>query len=192
MGKEEDDVNPGQDPIASNQSMKIFKAAVRWTAARGIAKEEEWHFAASYARANRLLPLGITNKHAAIKGLPCLEESEAKAVAKESLLARGLLKTKKQQAASDNGTCLSFARPFYFKGKCKKWTSKICWRTGRRKGWKEQSAFWTRTWICMRFYQNLSCWKISTALHVERESPRTGTDRKRQMSIRILNANGAT
>ena len=95
MGKEEQDVRPGQDPIASNQSMNNFKAAVRWTAARGIAKADEWHFATSYARANRLAPLGITNKQAAIKGMPILEESEAKAVAKEILLARGLLKTKK-------------------------------------------------------------------------------------------------
>ena len=122
MGKEEDEVRPGQDAIASNQSMKNFKAAIRWTAARGMAKEDDWHVATSYSRANRLLPLGVTNKHAAIKGLPMLDDEEAKAVAREILLARGLLKTKKQKAAHENGNCMGFARPFYFKGKCKNLT----------------------------------------------------------------------
>ena len=80
--------------------MANFKAAVRWTAARGVAKEDEWQLSTSYARANRLSPLGITNKHAAIKGLPILDEDEAKAVANDIMLAKGLLKTKK----AENGT----------------------------------------------------------------------------------------
>ena len=130
MGKEEDDVKPGHDAITSNQSMATFKAAVRWTAARGIAKEDDWHFSTSYARSNRLSPLGITNTHAALKCLPILDEDEAKAVAKEIMLAKGLLKTKKQKPAHENGMLQSFARPLLFhrktaKSVCAKYVVKL-------------------------------------------------------------------
>ena len=87
-----------------------------------MAKEDEWQVATSYSRVNRLLPLGITNKHAAIKGLPILDDDEAKAVAREILLAIGLLRNKKQKAAHENGNCMAFVRPFYFKGKMEKLT----------------------------------------------------------------------
>ena len=144
MGKEEDDVKPGPDAITSNQSMANFKAAVRWTAARGIAKEDDCHFSTSYARSNRLSPLGITNKHAAIKGLPILDEDEAKAVAKDIMLAKGLLKTKSRKRHMKKVCCKVLLGHFISEENCKKWMCKICCQTDRQRAWREPGACWTK------------------------------------------------
>ena len=99
MAKESQDVQPGEDPITLSRSIRDFKAAVRWIVSRGVAQEKEWLLKTSYSRLNRLAPLGISNKHAAIKGISQLSTKQAEAVAKEIYIAKGVMKNKKQTLA---------------------------------------------------------------------------------------------
>ena len=85
MAKESDDTQPGEDPIT-----------MRWIATRGVTQEKEWLLQTSYSRTNRLAPLGISNKHAALRGMPQLSTEQADAIAKETDIAKGAMKNKQQ------------------------------------------------------------------------------------------------
>ena len=86
---------PGADATTCTQEMKAFKAAVRWNSTHNVSTKDEWRFGTSYARHNRLVGLGVTNKHAAIRGMPVLKVDQAKAVSKIILKQKGLLKKSK-------------------------------------------------------------------------------------------------
>ena len=63
--------------------MMAFKAAVRWNATHNVSAKDERMSGTSYARHNRLVGLGVTNKHAAIRRMPILKIDQAKAVSKQ-------------------------------------------------------------------------------------------------------------
>ena len=77
--------------------LKGFKHHVRWLAAHAVDADQEWVLHTSKTRANRLKSLGVTNKHACIKGLPALSDVQAKNVAKCILKMTNLLKTQKHK-----------------------------------------------------------------------------------------------
>ena len=82
MAPEGKEAAHGLDTPTWSQDMKAFKAAVRWIASHSVSKEDEWRLQTSYSRQNRLTGLGITNKHAAIRGMPKLSDGQAKAISK--------------------------------------------------------------------------------------------------------------
>ena len=98
------------------QSMQSFKAAVRWIAAHGVRTSEEWKLQTSYSRANRLSALGISNKHAAVRGMPNLTQKQAEAVANLIMHERGLLHKKKDKASWAAQHLQVISRPYCFKG----------------------------------------------------------------------------
>ena len=83
--------------------LKSFKQQVRWLAVHAVAVDQEWTLQTSKTRANRLRPLGVTNKHACIKGIPVLSDEQAKMIAKCILVLKNHLKTKKQKEFWENG-----------------------------------------------------------------------------------------
>ena len=106
----------GLDTPTWSQDMKIFKATVRWIASHCVSKDDEWRLQTSYIRQNRLIGLGITNKHAAIRGLPKLSDEQAKAIAKNILKTKGLLKKQKDQDDWIKNKLFAIPKPFYPKG----------------------------------------------------------------------------
>ena len=126
MAKESDEVMPGEQAITINQSIKDFNSAVRWTMARGVRQDKEWYLKTSYCRKNRLTPLGITNKHAAIRGMPKVSAQQAESVTKEIFIAKGLTKSKKQKIAWGKAEVTGIARPFYYKRRAPKHRSGQC------------------------------------------------------------------
>ena len=66
---------------ALHNEMAVFKKVVRRMALQCTPDDKEWRFETSYARANRLKPFAIQNKHPGIKGMPMMEEQEAERIA---------------------------------------------------------------------------------------------------------------
>ena len=56
--------------------LDYFKQICRNIAGTCVCEENEWIFDTCYSQANRLARAGVTNKHAGIKGMPCLSEKE--------------------------------------------------------------------------------------------------------------------
>ena len=96
------------------QSMQSFKAAVRWITAHGVATTDEWKLQTSYARANRLASIGISNKHAAVRGMPALGKEQAEAVTNLIMHERGLLQKKKDNINWAAQNLFVFHRPYYY------------------------------------------------------------------------------
>ena len=78
---EGDEHNPRTADPTCTKSLQSFKTAARWLTTFCVSTEEEWDMQTSYSRHNRLSGLGITNKHAAVRGMLVLDETTAKAIA---------------------------------------------------------------------------------------------------------------
>ena len=76
---EGDEHNPSTADATCTKSMQSFKAAARWLTTYCVSTEDEWKMQTSYSRQNRLCGLGITNKHAAVRGMLDLDQMKAEA-----------------------------------------------------------------------------------------------------------------
>ena len=79
-------------------AMKKFKAEVKLLKRHCVEEKDEAYLDTSYARANRLRPLAVTNKHAMLRGVPCISESEACTVTKAILAMKGIHQRKHKVA----------------------------------------------------------------------------------------------
>ena len=94
--------------------LKDFEHHVRWLAVHAVAADQEWILHTSNTRANRLKTVGVTNKHACIKGVPALSDAQAKTVAKCILKMRNLLKNQKQKETWYKGDLWVLPRPWQY------------------------------------------------------------------------------
>ena len=83
-------------------------------------KEDEWHLHTCEARSNRMEELAISNKHAGIKGMPRLEEEEARKVTAAVLAMRGV-NQRKQKQVHQEGNLKLHRRPLAYKGLSRAW-----------------------------------------------------------------------
>ena len=109
--EEGDENDPSTWDVTCAQSMQSFKAAVRWITAHGVATSEEWKLQTSYTRANRLVSIGISNKHAAVRGMPALSQEHAEAVTNLIMHERGLLQKKKREIPMGCPKLVRFSPP---------------------------------------------------------------------------------
>ena len=83
-----------ESPLQGHQSLQkaiaAFKVRCRRVRTFCIEEGDEEQLATSYSQTNRLKPMGIENMHAAIKGLPVLEEEDARMVTQAILAMRGV------------------------------------------------------------------------------------------------------
>ena len=145
MNGENDGDHPAKPQVTSCQSMKDFKSAARWLNIHCILEKDEWCLQTSYSRANRLHPLGIINKHAAVKGMPALTKEEAETIAKMLLKERGAIKNQKQEETWQEEKLLAFPRPFYFKGELTVLKNSENYPTGRMSP-QMLGQYWTKGW----------------------------------------------
>ena len=70
--------------------IKQFKADIKTLRRQCVDELEETYFEVSYARANRLRPLAITNKHTMLRGVPCIDEVDARTITRAILAMKGI------------------------------------------------------------------------------------------------------
>ena len=112
-----------------------FKKRVRKIAKQCTKEEDELYTSVSYARVNRLQSLAISNKHAAIKGTPIIEEEDARIIVKAILAMRGV-NQKKHKILHEQGHLKLIPRPMAYKGTAHAWL--------RNLGNMEQHRDWTK------------------------------------------------
>ena len=112
--------NPMAKTLSLQTAIKQFKTRARKVAQHCIAKEDEWQLQPCEARKNRMEALAICNKHAGIKGMPRLNDQEAKRVTAAVLAMRGV-NQKKQKLAHQEGNLKLHRRPMAYKGLSRAW-----------------------------------------------------------------------
>ena len=113
--EEGEEHDPSRTDTTCTQSMQGFKSVVRWVTTHGVRAEDEWKLQTSYARLNRLAGLGVSNKHAAVRGMPVLTQTQAKAIATQIMRDKGHLAKKKDKMSWEAQNLYVFSGPFYFK-----------------------------------------------------------------------------
>ena len=73
----------------SQKEMAKFKQVVRTITCNTVDQDQEWQLQTRYARENRLSGVAISNKHAAIQGLPYMNEEDAKKITAALLAMKG-------------------------------------------------------------------------------------------------------
>ena len=81
---------PLRKPLLLQNHLAEFKKAVRKIKKHAAKSEDEWMLETCYTPKNRLQDAAIENRQAAIKGLPCLEEKDAKDVMRMMMALRGI------------------------------------------------------------------------------------------------------
>ena len=129
-----------REPLEKNPFLQHeiarFKSNVRKISISCVHEEEEWKLQTSYRRTNRLKHLGISNKHASIRGTPAISEDDNGSIAKAILMMRGA-STKKHKEAHEKGELKLVVKPFTYKGTSYNWL-KVA--TKRDESWCEQPA----------------------------------------------------
>ena len=113
-----------KDPLKSKQSLQKALAAFKVQCKRVknfcIKEGEEHHLATSYCQANRLRKLGIDNRHAAIVGMPVLDEEDSITITQAILAMRGVNQKKHKEKQAD-GNLLLPIRTMAYKGAATAW-----------------------------------------------------------------------
>ena len=86
-----------------HNEITVFKKVVIRMSLQCTPDEEEWQLETSYARAHRMKPLAIQNKHAGINGMPIIEEKGAANIAGTVLALEGISKEKHMEALEKKG-----------------------------------------------------------------------------------------
>ena len=84
-----------------------------------MKKKEEWNIHTCDARKNRFETIAISNRHAAIKGMPKLSDQDARKVNSAILAMRGVNQKNKQ--AHQEGKLKLHRRPLAYKGLSRAW-----------------------------------------------------------------------
>ena len=158
-----EDAAEGLDHPTWSMEMKAFKSAVRWTTAHNIGTTDEWHLETSYYRYNRLAGLGITNKHAAVRGMPKLSVEQAQAVSKFPFKSKGLLKNGRDKEIWNKGKLFAVPKPFYPKGPVQKIPSEDMLKDMQTKAVANYLAILDKTRHLRRFTQSYVDLSISSA-----------------------------
>ena len=95
-GPEEDMLLEPKDIL--QKEMAKFKQAIRAITSNTVDQDEEWQLQTCYARKNRLSGIAISNKHAAIQGIPYINEEDAKKITAALLAMKGASKKKHREA----------------------------------------------------------------------------------------------
>ena len=106
--------------VSLQTAIKNFKRRTRKVALHCVRKEDEWNFHTCNARRNRLETIAISNKHAAIKGMPQMSDEDARRISSAILAMRGVNQRKKKQAHQD-GNLKLHRRPLAYKGLSRAW-----------------------------------------------------------------------
>ena len=117
---EGDEHNPKITDATCTKSLQCFKTAARWLTTFCVSPEEEWKMQTSYSRHNRLIGLGISKKHAAVRGMLVLDKTKAEAIATQIMQDKGNLQKKKDREFWQAQNLFVFQRPFHYKGKLQK------------------------------------------------------------------------
>ena len=102
------------------KEMAKFKQAIRAIANNTVDQDEEWHLQTCYARKNRFSGIAISNKHAAIQGIPYINEEDAKKITVALLAMKGAYKKKHREAHQDDNLKLH-KKPLTYRGSAAEW-----------------------------------------------------------------------
>ena len=126
---------------------------------------DEEHLATSYSQVNRLKPLGIDNKHAAIKGMPVLNDNEARMLTQAILAMRGV-NQKKHKEQHEEGNLKLQIRTMAYKGTETAWMR--CLDLGEKENWIQESALPDGPMQNKQILRHISCPKCAKEKNVER------------------------
>ena len=102
-----------------------------------IDEGDEHNLHTCYSQVNRLKAMGISNRHAAIVGMPTLSEEDATMVTQAVLAMRGV-NQRKQKAMHAEGTLVLQSRPMAYKGTDIAWMRNL--ETSKKESWIEEAA----------------------------------------------------
>ena len=130
-----------------------------------VEEGDEEQLATSYSQKNRLKPLGIMNKHAAIKGMPVLGDEDAKMITQAILAMRGV-NQKKQKQLHEEGSLKLQERVLASKGTATAWMR--CLDLGQKEDWTQEPALPDGPMAAKRILRNITCPKCGKEKDVER------------------------
>ena len=115
-----------------------FKRRVRLISKVSTHAKDEWHLETCTSISNRLEPLAIASRQAAIRGMPAIEKEDSKYIARAILAMRGVNQKfhKKQHA---DGTLMILQKPFAYKGTSHVWMRNIV-RPAETQDWTKEPA----------------------------------------------------
>ena len=114
-----------------------FKVRCRRVRTFCIEEGGEEQLATSYNKTYRLKPLGIVNKHPAIKGMPVLEEEDARMTTQAILAMRGV-NQRKQKEMHEEGSLKLQERTLAYKGTSTAWMRSL--DLGQKENWTCEPA----------------------------------------------------
>ena len=117
-----------REPLKPKESLQKALAAFNMHCRRirmlCIEEGDEHHLATSYNKQSRLTMLGIENNHAAIEGMPTLNDSDAKMITQSILAMRGVSQ-KKHKILHEQGDLKLQVRPMAYKGTAIAWMRRL-------------------------------------------------------------------
>ena len=124
------DIEKGKDesPLTKMPSLQNavaeFKRRVRFATRVSVDEAGEWHLATCTHVTNRLAPLAISTRQAAIKGMPEIDEEDSKYITRALLTMRGV-NQKIHKIAHDAGSLELCPKPISFKGTSHAWVRNL-------------------------------------------------------------------
>ena len=112
-----------------------FKKHARKIAALCVREQDEWHFHSAVGRGNRLKQAGVSNKHAAIKGIPKIPSNEAELITTAILAMKGA-GAKKHRDAHQKGKLTLRSKPLAYRGAAASWKQHVA----KHANWTAQPA----------------------------------------------------
>ena len=113
-----------ESPLAKMPSLQNaiaeFKRRVRLVTKVSVDEADEWQLTTCTNVTNRLAPLAISSRQAAIKGMPEIDEEDSKYITRALLAMRGV-NQKIHKIAHDAGSLKLYPKPFAFKGTSHAW-----------------------------------------------------------------------
>ena len=135
-GNEDEEAQRMSDPLRKPAQLRTqlaeFKHLVRKIAKHAISEDDEWHLSTETARVPRLRTLAVEGRTPAVRGMPIVDEMDAKAIVMAVLAMRGADK-KKHKELLHEGTLKLPVRRLPMQGLVQSWRQ-AC---GQSQKWNE-------------------------------------------------------
>ena len=157
--------NPLQGHKSLQNEVADFKRRCRRISTFCVEEGDEEQLATSYSQKNRLKPMGIINKHPAIKGMPVLNEKEAATLTQAILAMRGV-NQRRQKQMHEEGNLKLQERTLASKGTATAWMRSL--DLGAKEDWTEEPALPDGPTTFKRVLRSIACPKCGREKNVER------------------------
>lgn len=124
-----DKKTPPRKPQRVRAQMAGFKSTIRQVPKHAISEEGEWHLQTGYCRVPRPRSLAVDGRQPVVRGMPVIDDEDAKAIVKAIMAMRGADKKKPKESMTEGELRLA-AKKIPLQGGIQTWR-KECSAGGR-------------------------------------------------------------